>query len=224
MATAIAVPPSTTLVPTAVAPSSRPSTPQTSPRPATYDTVDALRSFTVDDYDAMIRAGILDDRDKVELLEGHVVLKMARDPIHDGTIQLMIPLIYPICPKGWGIRVQSAIRLAQAASQPEPDFALVRGTGVDYMTRHPEAADVGLVIEVSNTSLVRDTVDKTRIYAAEGLPVYWVINLIDRRVEVYTVPVGGRYTQLRTYHPGESIPLTLDNSVVANVPVVQLLP
>lgn len=64
------------------------------------------------------------------------------------------------------------------------------GSSPDYEGRHPLAADVGLVIEVADTSLPRDQHDKGRIYANAGIPVYWVVNLVDHRIEIYSRPAG----------------------------------
>jgi len=225
MATAIAPQPSSTLAP--ATPATVPTAPSVPVQPisrsATYDTVDSLRLFSIADYDAMIQAGILGKSDKVELLEGKVVLKMARDPEHDGTIQILQDLLYSVIPKSWTIRTQLAFALSVGESQPEPDFAIVRGSGRDYRTRHPHPADVGLVIEVSNSSLKRDTSDKARIYSTNDAVEYWVVNLIDRRIEVYTKPSGGAYTSLKSYASGDDIPLTLDNVLIATLSVSDIL-
>lgn len=195
-------------------------------RPATYGGSESFRKFTVAEYNRMIAAGILDDEDAVELLEGHVVLKMPRDPRHDSTIQRMIPLVFPLCPAGWSIRVQSAVTLSE--SQPEPDFALVRGSADDYEKHHPYPDQIGFVIEVANSSLQRDTLDKTRVYAADGIPEYWVVNLVDRRIEVYSQPTGPApvpaYAGHRIATAGDTLPITLDGRVVGTVAVSALLP
>src|SRR5262245_2090886 len=122
--------------------------------PVTYGRDAAIARFSVDRYQKMIEAGILTPEDKVELLENYVVLKMPRNPPHDSTIQrLLRPILRPL-PDGWDVRIQSAIELPD--SQPEPDFAVVRGSAADYETRHPGPADIGLLIEVANSSLLRD--------------------------------------------------------------------
>ena len=137
----------------------------------------------------MIQAGILGEDDNVELLEGWIVPKMARNPAHDAMISMiMIDVLPPRLPKGWFCRGQSAITTTD--SEPEPDIAVVRGTPRDYLARHPGPADMVLVIEVAESSLPRDRSHKGRIYAAASVPVYWIINLVDPQVEVYTDPTG----------------------------------
>jgi Uma2 family endonuclease len=201
------------------------STAAATPQPVTYS-ASAIAKWSVPRYQRMIEAGILTPKDPVELLENHVVQKEPENPPHDGTIDLIKAALPALLPPGWLLRVQQTIVLTD--SQPEPDFAIVRGTPRSYLTRHPGAADVGVVIEVADSSLLRDQRDKTRIYARAALPVYWIVNLVDRRVEVYTPPSGPTaapaYGPVQTYPPGDAVPLMLDGVAVAAVAVADLLP
>jgi hypothetical protein len=138
----------------------------------TYGLDPSTYRFSVDQYHRMIQADILGEDDPVELLEGYLVLKTSRNPAHDGTLGLIEHILRPHLPAGWLTRVRTAITLSE--SEPEPDVAIVRGGPRTYLTRHPGPGDVGLVIEVANTSLQRDLDDKTRLYARAGLPAYWV--------------------------------------------------
>jgi len=194
--------------------------------PVTYGLDASIARFSVDRYQKMIEAGILTPEDRVELLENYVVLKMPRNPRHDSTLQRMLRPVLRVVPEGWDLRVQSAVALAD--SQPEPDFALVRGSAADYERRHPTTPDVGLVIEVADSSLLRDQRDKTRIYARGGIPCYWIVNLADQRVEVYSQPSGPTavpsYGSFQTYQPGDSVPVVLDGAAVATVQASDLLP
>jgi Uma2 family endonuclease len=106
---------------------------------------------------------------------------------------------------------------------PEPDAAAVRGTRRDYTDHHPSQRDVGLVVEVSDTSLAKDR-RRTRVYGAGGIPVYWIINLVDRQVEVYTSPTSDGYGLMQIYKLGENVPVVLDGIVVGYVAVADLLP
>src|SRR5438477_12598987 len=94
--------------------------------PVTYGMDASIPRFAVARYQRMIETGILTPEDKVELLENYVVLKMPRNPPHDSTIQHILEKLFPHRPSGWSLRVQSALTLPD--SQPEPDFALVRGS------------------------------------------------------------------------------------------------
>lgn len=182
--------------------------------------------FSVPEYHKLIEIGVLTEDDNLELLEGYLVNKMARNPPHDSSIQLAQDALGPKLPNGWRLRIQSAITLSD--SEPEPDLALVRGDARTYMARHPGPGDIGLLIEVSDSTLDGDRIDKARIYARARIPVYWIINLVDRQVEVFTGPSGPTaspaYGQQSVYAPGGLVPLELDGNPIAQIPVADLLP
>jgi Uma2 family endonuclease len=198
----------------------------TTAQSTTYGHDAAIARFSVPRYQRMIDAGILTPEDKVELLENYVVLKMPRNPPHDGAIDLAKAALPGHIPSGWLLRIQQTLVLSD--SQPEPDLAVVRGNPRTYLTRHPTAADAGLVIEVAEASLLRDQRDKTRIYARGGIPWYWIVNLVDGRLEVYSQPSGPApvpaYGSFQTYQAGDDVPLVLDGKSVGTVPVAELLP
>lgn len=197
----------------------------TSAQPVTYGLDASIARFSVSQYERMIRAGVLTADDKVELLENYVVLKMARNPRHDDGIHLILDTLYPRRPPGWTLRIQAAVTLID--SQPEPDFTFARGSRSDYSQRHPGPADIGQLIEVADSSLLRDQRDKTRIYARAGIPVYWIVNLVDRRIEVYSQPSGPTaqpaYSSFQLYQPGDQVPLVLDGQSVDAIPASDLI-
>lgn len=188
--------------------------------------VAGFHRFTVAEYHKMIEIGVLTEDDRLELLEGYLVEKMPHDPIHDGTIQLVESAVLQVAPAGWCGRTQMAASLPP--SEPEPDFVLARGHKRSYLTRHPGPPDIGLVVEVSNTSLDSDREDKLPIYARAGLPVYWIVNVVDGQVEVHEQPSGPSadpaYKVRTIYKPGDLVPLVLDGNTVGAIPVVELLP
>jgi Uma2 family endonuclease len=186
----------------------------------------AFRRFSVGEYHQMIETGILTDEDKVELIEGYVELKMPRNPAHDSTVQATTKRIFRVLPKDWDLRVQLAVTLTD--SEPEPDAAVVRGDESAYRIHHPSPADVGMLAEVSDSSLDRDRIDKGRIYARARIPIYWIINLIDRQVEVYTDPSGPTaapaYAKRQIFKVGDAVPVVLDSALVGSIPVAELMP
>jgi Uma2 family endonuclease len=194
-------------------------------QPVTYGEAASMAQFSVGRYQRMVETGILTAEDKVELLENCVVLKMPRNPPHECTVQRMNRPLLKSLPTGWDLRIQSAVTLDD--SQPEPDFAVVRGHADNYELHHPRPADIGLLIEVADSSLLRDQQDKARIYARANIACYWIINLIDRRVEVYSQPSGPvsvpAHGSIQTVQSGDSIPLELDGSVIATLAVSDLL-
>jgi hypothetical protein len=106
--------------------------------PATYSDAASLATFSVARYQRMIESGALTADDRVELLENYVVPKTPRSPPHDGTIELLDEILRPFIPVGWRLRVQLSVVLSD--SQPEPDFAIVRGKRGDFAARHPTLA------------------------------------------------------------------------------------
>jgi Uma2 family endonuclease len=194
--------------------------------PVTYGLDASIARFSVARYQRMIDAGILTSEDKVELLENYVALKMPSNPPHDGTIDLVKKALPTHIPPGWMLRIQQTVVLSD--SQPEPDFAIVRGDERTYLTRHPGPADVGLIVEVADSSLLRDQREKARIYARGGIPCYWVVNLVDRQIEVSAQPSGPtpapEYHSSQTYRPGDAVPLVLGGVTVGTIAAADLLP
>ncbi|MFO0845981.1 MAG: Uma2 family endonuclease [Gemmataceae bacterium] len=194
--------------------------------PPSQGYIPMLRQLSVAEYHRMIQAGILTEDDAVELLEGYLVQKMPRNPVHDRIIQRWSRHLYALVPAGWDIRVQCAATLPD--SEPEPDFAVVRGDDRTYDNHHPGPSEIGLLVEVANTTLPQDRVDKQRIYARNGIVSYWIANLVDRQVEVYTQPSGvsptPAYAHRQDYPRGAHVPLLLDGLQAALLAVEDLLP
>ncbi|MBL8794428.1 MAG: Uma2 family endonuclease [Planctomycetia bacterium] len=182
--------------------------------------------FTVNEYHQLIQLGVLSEDDRVELLEGWLVPQMPRNTQHDVTIDKSQDALRSQLPAGWRLRVQSAITTSD--SEPEPDFAVVPGPPERYLAHHPFPQDIGMLIEVSDTSLDRDRNRKGPLYAGANIPIYWIINLIEAQVEVYTDPTGPAavpgYRQRQDFKPGGSVPLVIGGQVVGQVAVSDLLP
>lgn len=182
--------------------------------------------FSVADYHQLIAAGILGENDRVELLEGWIVPKMTHNPLHDGMIQIIRRELSRHLADGWDIRIQSAITTGD--SEPEPDLVVARGDERAYLVRHPGPADIGMLIEVSESSLQQDRNDKARIYARAGIGTYGIVNLFDRQIEVHTKPSGpvpAASSGDRTISRGnELVPVVLDGLEVARVAANTFLP
>jgi Uma2 family endonuclease len=150
---------------------------------------DRIWRLSIEQYHAIIQAGILTDDDSVELLEGWLVFKMPKNPPHRVTTRLVRTALENILPAGWYVDSQEPITLSN--SEPEPDIVVVRGDTRQYLDRHPGAEDIALIIEVSDTTLQRDRTVKKRIYARAGISIYWIVNLVEEQVEVYSQPKRG---------------------------------
>src|SRR5207253_1578278 len=122
-----------------------------------------LRRFSVEEYHRMIDAGVFGEEERFELLEGLIVSKMPGRPPRDMAIETCTASLLGCLPRAWRNRTQSAIRMAD--SEPEPDVVLVAGAIRDYEDRHPGPGDLALVIEVADSSLISDRLQKGRVYA-----------------------------------------------------------
>ncbi len=109
--------------------------------------------------------------------------------------------------------------------EPEPDIAIIRGSDADYRGRLPTAADVALLVEVSESTLRQDRGQKRTAYARAGIPVYWIVNLVDRQVEVYTRPVkAGRDRSRKVLQVGAAGPGRDRRAAARPIPVDDILP
>ena len=111
-----------------------------------------------------------------------------------------------------------------AYDEPEPDVSVVRGSRLDYKDRIPEPADIALLVEVSDSTLSGDRGKKLPAYAKGGIPVYWIINLVDRQVEVYSGPVAGSYPSPAIYVSGQQVPIAIGGQQLQPIAVDDLLP
>jgi Uma2 family endonuclease len=175
----------------------------------------------IERYHRMIELGLFDTTDKVELLDGYLVSKMPQGDDHHYTIEIISQLMILRFVLSVSVTVQLPIRLAK--SEPEPDIALVTPAQMRNRKK-PTASQVYLVIEVAESSLLHDRGWKLQKYAEAGIPECWIVNLIDKQIEVYTQPRGEAYLALTTYRPGESVPLTVAGQTVAPIPVDEVLP
>lgn len=202
------------------------SPPATAPQTPYYLSMSTLRRFTLAEYHRMIETGVLFDGDPCELLEGWIVRKVPRGNPHDNGITKLYKRLLRMVAPGWEVRCQCAVTLSDD-SEPEPDFALVRGDEQTFSDHHPGPSEIGLIAEVSASSLAVDRADKGRIYARDGLPIYWVVNVVDGQIEVYTRPSGPAdapaYQHRQDYLPGSSVPVILDGQTVGSVAVSDIL-
>ncbi len=178
--------------------------------------------LTVDQYHSMIETGILVSGDPVELLEGVLVQKASKSPLHVFVTRMTLQVLDSMAPAAWFVSSHHPITLAD--SEPEPDTVMIRGDMRDYSARHPGPAEVGLIAEVADATLERDRFLKKRIFASAGVPIYWLIDLINFRLEVYSDPQSGDYQKCAVYGPDDSVPVTLDGRTVGAISVRSLLP
>jgi Uma2 family endonuclease len=162
---------------------------------------DAIRPLRRVEYDKLVELGLLEG-EHIELLEGALVVMSPPGPPHCATVSRLTNLLVPIFLGRAMVRIQMPVA-ASDVSEPEPDVAIVPLD--EYDTAHPEQAH--LLIEVAESSLARDRGLKRRIYAECGVPEYWIVNLAERCIEVYTEPAGRAFRRTQKYEPGQSIRL-----------------
>jgi len=151
-----------------------------------------LKRWTVEDYHRMIHGGILTADDRVELLDGQIVTMVPQEPPHASHVDEGGDYLKALFAGRAKVRVQLPITLSPG-SEPEPDFAIVRIDENRYRDRHPTPTDIYLLIEVSDTTLMRDRHRKASIYARAGIPEYWIINIQQRQAIVLQNPQNDHY-------------------------------
>ncbi len=169
---------------------------------ATRSTAEVIRPLRRVEYDQLVSLGAFQD-ERIELLEGELVTMSPIGAPHSATVQRLTHLLVLAFHGRAAVRVQSSFA-ALELSEPEPDFAVVP-LG-DYDTDHPSEAY--LIIEVAESSLALDRGKKLRLYASSTVPEYWVVNLPERCIEVYTGPSPGAYAHCERYEHGQSIRLS----------------
>ena len=153
------------------------------------------------EYEQMAAEGRFEG-ERVELIEGVIVEMSPQDPRHAGTVQRLTRVLGGALGGRADVRVQLPFAIA-GESLPEPDVALV--TRADFDEVHPATAF--LVAEVAEASLRKDRSVKAGLYARAGVPEYWIVNLVDRLIEVHTDVAGAAYTRVIPVRPGEVIRL-----------------
>jgi len=182
----------------------------------------SLFRMTVDQYERLVATGLLDGQ-QTELINGFLVQKVGKNPPHSWTVEALREEFGRLQLSGWSLRQEQPVAIPDL-NEPEPDLAVVRGTNDEYAKRHPRPGDVGLLIEVADSTLEKDRGPKLLAYARGGIPVYWIVNLIERRLEIHTGPTSAGYQDRSLIAAGEIAPLMLEGKEVGRIPVSAMLP
>jgi len=184
------------------------------------------RRWTRSEYERLIDRGLFREDERLELLDGLLVVKEPQGDPHAAAVDLVVAALRAAFGTGWLVRAHAPLALG-LRSRPEPDVSVVYGSPRDYRRAAPTEAV--LVVEVSQTSLAFDRRRKASIHARAGIPDYWIVNLVERVLEVHHDPIplepprrGWAYGSVQTLQPGGSVtPLA-----VAAVPIsiADLLP
>jgi len=180
-----------------------------------------LVPLSIVQYERMIATGILGEDDPIELLEGYLVALdrgggpgMPPSPAHCSATGRFNRRLTRALPDPWFVHCQNPIRLGQpeiagGGSEPQPDVAVVQGPDTRFAEQYPGPEDIRLIIEVSGSSLLSDRDFKGKLYATAGIPLYWIVNLVDRKLEVYwdPDPSTGKYCSREDFGEDQQVVL-----------------
>jgi len=184
-----------------------------------------LRRWSRAEYDRLVELGVLHG-EPVELVGGQLVVAEPQGSYHASVLGTAGDALRAVLPQGWLVRIQMPVALDDE-SEPEPDLAVVPGVWANYRAGHPSRPT--LVVEVAESSLAFDREDKGSLYARGGVRDYWIVNLVDRALEVYrdpgpdpAAPYGWRYRAVERLDPAAVVsPLALP---AVRIAVSDLLP
>ncbi len=173
--------------------------------PATF------KRFSQAEYHRLTELGILQESDQIELIRGELVKRAAKKMAHEVCLTKLLRELTKLILERATLRCQSPILLS-SNSRPEPDFTIVFNASDDYLAAHPTANDIILVIEISDSSLSYDREIKLPLYAEDRISDFWIFNLSDRILEVYSKPYqkpqgAWGYRTQQIFLPNETISL-----------------
>ncbi len=164
-----------------------------------------IRRWKRAEYGRLVDLGVFDN-EPLELIGGHLIVAEPKGEYHSSAVNAVEYAIRAVLPPGWIVRTQAPLSLDDESS-PEPDVVVVPGRPGDYRYAHP--ARPPLAIEVSDSSLSFDRQQKGSLFARAGLEDYWIVNLVDRVLEVHRDPAadasaafGWRYRSVVVLGPG----------------------
>jgi len=176
--------------------------------------------FTTAEYYRMAETGILNPDARVELLDGEIIDMSPFGPLHGGVTKRLNRYFTRIAKGRWLVAIQDPVHLDDT-TEPQPDLMLLKPAADDYLSRHPLAHDVLLLIEVADTSIYKDRETKLPAYARAGVSEVWIVNVLEPNIEVYREPHLGGYGFSVVLRAGEQArPLAFPD---AEVDVVELL-
>lgn len=168
----------------------------------TVESRTTVHRWTRAQYERMIEAGVFDEDDRVQLIEGEIVTMSPQGSRHAVGIRLVHQALRAAYADDYLVDVQLPLALG-ASSEPEPDVAVVEGDPRDYIGTHPRTAL--LVVEVAESSAAFDRTRKQALYAQHGIEVFWLLDLEVDHLEVYRRPAGRQYEEKTTLHRGDEV-------------------
>jgi Uma2 family endonuclease len=165
-----------------------------------------IRPLTIADYHQMIETGIIHEGERIELISGQIFNMAAKGIRHTVCTCNLFKQLLVLVGGLSDVQSQDPITLANN-SEPEPDIVIARLREDNYVNSHPAPTDIILIIEVADSTLNFDRNTKLPLYAAAGINEYWIVNLVDDRLEIYTQPEGSIYTNTQIILPPHTVNL-----------------
>jgi Uma2 family endonuclease len=184
--------------------------------------IPTLKSWTVEDYHRMSEMGLFAPHERTELIDGQITLMVAKGNPHILTVRLLTRAMEAeLSDRPVLVSIQEPIQLSDS-SEPEPDLAIVQGNMFDYANRHPQPAEILLIIEVADSTLKYDCEVKDKHYAQANIPDYWVVDLKNRQIHVFRTPTPTGYASQLILAESQTVsPLAFSDVMV---PIASLLP
>lgn len=162
------------------------------------------RLFSTEAYEAMGRAGILAEDDRVELIEGTIIEMVPVGSGHAGVVNQLTEVLGGRLRGLAVVAVQNPVRLSDL-SEPQPDLAVLRPNATRYRDRHPTPDDILLLVEVSDATAAFDRTVNAPLYARAGVPELWTVDLPASRLLVHRSPTPSGYGDVTPFGPGERV-------------------
>ena len=164
------------------------------------------RLINVEEYYKMAEVGILKPDDHVELINGEIFQMSTIGSRHAAIVDHLAKVMNQLFEGQAIVRIQNPIRIDNN-NEPEPDISLLTYRPDYYSSAHPGPADLLAILEVAESSIKFDREVKAPLYAAHGIPEYWIIDLENDQIEVFSKPQGDAYTETRIFRPGDEVSL-----------------
>ena len=171
------------------------------------------RKFTIEEYHQLVDLGFFTENDRIELIRGEIIEMAPKRTPHSVCNSILFGELYKLLGDRANVRGQEPIILS-ANSEPEPDVVIAQKKDDNYLSAHPTAQDIILVVEISDSTLKYDKQIKLSLYAEANINHYWIVNLADNHLEVYTNPFGDKKNQF--YYRNKSIFLPDDSIKIPN--------
>ena len=177
------------------------------------------RKFTIEEYHQLVDLGFFTENDRIELIRGEIIDMAPKRTPHSVCNSILFGELYKLLGDRANVRGQEPIVLP-SNSEPEPDVVIAQKKADNYLSAHPTAEDIILVVEISDSTLKYDREIKLPLYAEANINYYWIINLVDNYLEVYTNPFSDNKNVF--YYKNKSIFLPDDSIEIPNFDDISL--